>query len=107
LLGAHSTTRLASSLLINQKVSVSEESMSQSETLRANLSRDGTKELVVPVLTMSRHGNGPRKSIWKRGLPSFASWNNPKWGFFFLLLLLAADIVLAMVAWVIVRLVTG
>jgi hypothetical protein len=56
---------------------------------------------------MSRHANGLRKSIWKRQLASFGSWNNPKWGFAFLLLVLAANIVLAMLAWVIVRWVTS
>lgn len=82
--------------------------MSQSDTLKANLSQGGTKKPVFPASAMSRHGNGPsRKSIWKRGLASFASWNNPKWVFFFLLLVFAANILLATLAWVIVRWVTG
>ena len=81
--------------------------MSQSDTLKANLSQGGTQEPAVPALAMSRHGNGRRKSIWKRGPASFGSWNNPKWGLALLLLVFAANIVLAMLAWVIVKLITG
>ena len=82
--------------------------MIQSDKLKAVLSQSGTKEPVLLASAMSQHGNGPsRKSFWNRRLASFGSWNNPKWGFALLLLVLAANIVLAMLAWVIVKLVTG
>ena len=91
-----------------EKSAFSEENMIQSDTLKAVLSQSGTKEPVLLASAMSQHGNGPsRKSFWNRRLASFGSWNNPKWGFAFLLLVLAANIVLAMLAWVIVKLVTG
>lgn len=82
--------------------------MSQSDTPKAILSQSGTKEPVFLASAMSRYSNGPsRKSIWKKRLGSFGSWNNPKWGFCFLLLVLAGNIVLATLVWVIVKLVTG
>jgi hypothetical protein len=41
---------------------------------------------------------------WQRGLPPFVHWNNPRWGPF-LLLVLAADVAVASLAWIIVSLV--
>jgi len=82
--------------------------MSQSDTPKAMLSQSGTMEPVFLASAMSQHGNGPSpKSIWKKRLGSFGSWNNPKWGLGFLLLVLAGNIVLATLVWVIVKLVTG
>ena len=82
--------------------------MSQSDTLKANLSQGGTKEPVFPALSMSRQGNGPsQKNILKKRLAAFTSWKNPKGGFFLLLVVIAANIILATLAWLIVRLITG
>ena len=81
--------------------------MTQNDTLKIILSQGGTRETAVPALAMSRHRNGARKSIWKRGPQSFGFCNNPKSGFFFILVVLAANIILATLAWVIVGWVTG
>jgi hypothetical protein len=56
---------------------------------------------------MNRHGNGrSQRSICRKGPPSFARWNKPQRGLF-LLLLLAGNVLVATLAWIIVRLVTG
>jgi hypothetical protein len=84
-------------------------SLSQSDTRKANPSQSATKAGVFPATdpAMSQRGDGPsRKSIWQRGLPSFARWNKPRRSLFFLLVL-AANVLLATLAWIIVRLVAG
>jgi hypothetical protein len=56
---------------------------------------------------MNRRGNGrPRRSIWRKDPPPFAHWNKPRWGLF-LLLVLCGNVLVATIAWMIVRLVTG
>jgi hypothetical protein len=74
-----------------------------------NLSQTDTKANVFPTsdAAMSRHDNGPSlRAIWRKGPPSFARWNKPKWGLFFLLVL-TGNVLVATLAWIIVRLVTG
>jgi hypothetical protein len=80
--------------------------MSQSDTPSADLSRGGTKQPVFPALAMSRPGDGPSQPAWKRRPRHFPFWNNPRWGFF-LLFVFAANILVATLAWVIVRLITS
>ena len=56
---------------------------------------------------MSRRSNNPsQRIISRKEPPSFAGWNKPQWGPF-LLLLFAGNVVVATLAWIIVRLVTG
>ena len=56
---------------------------------------------------MNRRSNEPsQRIISRKGPPPFAGWNNPQWGLF-LLLLLAGNVFVATLAWIIVRLVTG
>jgi hypothetical protein len=40
---------------------------------------------------------------WQSALPLFADWSDPRWGFF-LLLVLACDVVVAGLAWLLVGL---
>jgi hypothetical protein len=57
-------------------------------------------------VAMNRHGNGrPQRSIWRKGSPSLPRCNKPRWGPV-LLLVLAGNILVATIAWIIVRLVT-
>ena len=84
------------------------QNLSQSDT-KANLSQGDTKASVFPTskVAMSRHGEGPlQRAILRKGLPSFARWNKPKWGLF-LLLVLAGNALVATLAWIIVRLIMG
>jgi len=74
-----------------------------------NLSQSDTNASVFPTsnVAMSRHGNDPsQRAIWRKGLPSFAHWNKPRWGLF-LLLVFAGNVLVATLAWIIVRWVTG
>jgi hypothetical protein len=47
-----------------------------------------------------------RQSIWRKGPPSFARWNKPQQALL-LLLVFAGNVLVATIAWIIVRLVTG
>jgi hypothetical protein len=62
------------------------------------------KEIVHMALNLSQFDtNGSR---WDRtGLPPIAHWRHPRWGLF-LLLVLAGNVVVATLAWIIVGLVT-
>ena len=74
-----------------------------------NLSQCDTKASVFPIsnVAMSWHGNDPsQRATRRKGLPSFARWNKPKRGLF-LLLVFAGNVLVATLAWIIVRLVTG
>jgi len=74
-----------------------------------NLSQTDTKASVFPTsdAAMSRHDNGPSlRAIWRNGLLSFVRWNKPGRGLF-LLLVLAGNVLVATLAWIIVRLITG
>jgi hypothetical protein len=54
---------------------------------------------------MNQHGNDrSQRSIWRP--PSFARWNKPQQALL-LLLVYAGNILVATIAWIIVRLVTG
>jgi hypothetical protein len=55
---------------------------------------------------LSQNDTGASKwvHLWQSGLPPFADWNNPRWGLF-LLLVLAGDVIVATLAWIIVWLV--
>jgi hypothetical protein len=74
-----------------------------------HLSQRDTRASVFPIsgLAIGRHGDdrSPR-AIRRNEPPSFAHWNKPKWGLF-LLLVLAANVLVASLAWVIIRLVIG
>jgi len=74
-----------------------------------HLSQRDTKASVFPTsgLAMGRHGDGrSRRAVRRNEPPSFARWNKPKWGLF-LLLVLAGNILVASLAWFIIRLVIG
>ena len=45
-------------------------------------------------------------SIWRKGPPPFARWNKPQRALL-LLLVFAGNVLVATIAWIIVRLVTG
>jgi len=84
------------------------QSLSQSYT-KADLSQGDTKAGGFSTFSaaMSRHGNGPsQRDIWRNGLLSFVRWNKPREGLF-LLLVLACNALVAILAWIIVRLITG
>jgi hypothetical protein len=56
---------------------------------------------------MNRHGNDrSQRSIWQKGPPSFVHWNKPQRALL-LLLVFAGNVLVATIAWIIVRLVTG
>jgi hypothetical protein len=55
---------------------------------------------------MSRRSNNPSQRIISRKEPPFAGLNKPQWGPF-LLLLFAGNVLVATLAWIIVRLVSG
>jgi hypothetical protein len=65
--------------------------------------QDPCKEIGHMDLNLSQFGtNGSR---WdQKGLPPIAHWSHPRWGF--LLLVLAGNVVVAILAWIIVGLVT-
>jgi hypothetical protein len=54
---------------------------------------------------MNRQDEGPPERTSSQKGP-FARWNKPRWGLF-LLLVLAGNVLVATLAWIIVRLVTG
>ena len=74
-----------------------------------HLSQSDTRASVFPTsnLAMGRHGDGrSQRALRQNEPPPFARWNKPKWALF-LLLVLAANILVASLAWIIVRLVMG
>ena len=57
-------------------------------------------------LAMNRHGNArSQRSIWRKAFSSLARCNKPRWGLW-LLLVFAGNVLVATIAWTIVRLVT-
>jgi hypothetical protein len=96
--------RLASALLMNPQI---ETPARKHRSMALNLIQIDTDARVFPSsdVRMNQHGNGrPHPSIWRRG--PFARWNKPRWGVF-LLLVLVGNILVATIAWMIVRLVVG
>ena len=84
------------------------QTLSQSDT-KVKLSQGDTEENVFPIckLAMSRYGESLlQKVIGRKGQPSFDRWNRPKWGLF-LLLVFIGNVLVATLAWIIVRLVMG
>jgi len=72
-----------------------------------NLPQIDTSAFAASGIGMNRHSKGPsQRTIWRKGPPSFPRWNKPKWGLF-LLLVLAGNVLVATIAWIIVRLVVG
>lgn len=66
-----------------------------------------TGGLATSSAAMSRHSDGaPQKDVWRKRLLSFSRWNKPKRGLF-LLLVFAGNVLVATLAWVIVRLISG
>jgi hypothetical protein len=70
-------------------------------------SKAGNQKYSPSLNQMNRHGNDrSQRSTWRKGPPSFARWNKPQRALL-LLLVFAGNILVASVAWIIVRLVTG
>jgi hypothetical protein len=74
-----------------------------------HLSQSDTRTSMFPAstLAMGRQGDDPSQRAFRRNEPPFfAHWNKPKWGLF-LLVVLAANVLVASLAWFIVGLVIG